>query len=300
MIRPASRLVARRRRRPPASAAQEDPDLTPQPRSALRSPLSWGQLLVWLLAALALALVLAPVGALIARGITQADIGAALTSPFVRGAVQLSLLTSAVAVVAIVVLGTPTAYLLARRRFPGRALVDAVIDLPIVLPPVVGGLALLLLLGRQGPIGGPLDGAGIDVAFTTTAVVLAQMFVAAPFYIRAARAGFESVDQRLEAVSATLGARPWRTFRRITVPLALPSLAGGAVMAWARALGEFGATIMFAGNVAGRTQTMPLAILEALEADANAAIAIAIVLAAIALAVLIAFRGLARAGSRAL
>ena len=201
---------------------------------------------------------------------------------------------------AIVALGTPTAYLLARRRFPGRALVDAVIDLPIVLPPVVGGLALLLLLGRQGPVGGPLAGAGIDVAFTTAAVVLAQMFVAAPFYIRAARAGFESVDQRLEAVSSTLGARPWRTFRRITVPLALPSLAGGAVMAWARALGEFGATIMFAGNVAGRTQTMPLAILEAMEADANAAIAIAVVLAAIALAVLIAFRGLARAGSRAL
>ena len=201
---------------------------------------------------------------------------------------------------AIVALGTPTAYLLARRRFPGRALVDAVIDLPIVLPPVVGGLALLLLLGRQGPVGGPLAGAGIDVAFTTAAVVLAQMFVAAPFYIRAARAGFESVDQRLEAVSSTLGARPWRTFRRVTVPLALPSLAGGAVMAWARALGEFGATIMFAGNVAGRTQTMPLAILEAMEADANAAIAIAVVLAAIALAVLIVFRGLARAGSRAL
>ena len=159
---------------------------------------------------------------------------------------------------------------------------------------------MLLLLGRQGPVGGPLAGAGIDVAFTTAAVVLAQIFVAAPFYIRAARAGFESVDQRLEAVSSTLGARPWRTFRRVTVPLALPSLAGGAVMAWARALGEFGATIMFAGNVAGRTQTMPLAILEAMEADANAAIAIAVVLAAIALAVLIAFRGLARAGSRAL
>ena len=205
-----------------------------------------------------------------------------------------------IAVAAIVALGTPTAYLLARRRFPGRALVDAVIDLPIVLPPVVGGLALLLLLGRQGPVGGPLAGAGIHVAFTTAAVVLAQMFVAAPFYIRAARAGFESVDQRLEAVSSTLGARPWRTFRRVTVPLALPSLAGGAVMAWARALGEFGATIMFAGNVAGRTQTMPLAILEAMEADANAAIAIAVVLAAIALAVLIAFRGLALAGSRAL
>jgi len=255
---------------------------------------------VWFLAALALALVLAPVGVLIARGVTRADIGAALTSPFVRGAVQLSLVTSAVAVLAIVALGTPTAYLLARRRFPGRALVDAVIDVPIVLPPVVGGLALLLLLGRQGPVGGPLSGAGIDVAFTTAAVVLAQMFVAAPFYIRAARAGFESVDQRLEAVSSTLGARPWRTFRRITVPLALPSLAGGAVLAWARALGEFGATIMFAGNVAGRTQTMPLAILEAMEADANAAIAIAVVLAAIALAVLIAFRGLARAGSRAL
>ena len=155
-------------------------------------------------------------------------------------------------------------------------------------------------LGRRGPVGAPLNAAGVDVAFTTAAVVLAQLFVAAPFYLRAAKAGFQSVDPRLEAVSATLGARGWRTFRRITVPLALPSLASGAVMCWARALGEFGATIMFAGNVAGRTQTMPLAILEAMETDVDAAVAIAVILIGVALAVLLSFRVLAQAGARAL
>ncbi len=261
---------------------------------------SWGRLLVGALAAAALALVLAPVGVLMVRGVTQADVGAALASPFVRASMQLSLLTSAAALAFVVGLGTPAAYLLARTRFPGRGLVDALIDLPIVLPPVVGGLALLLTLGRRGPLGGALAWAGVDVAFTTAAVVAAQTFVALPFYVRAAKAGFQSVDRRLEAVSATLGARPWRTFRRVTVPLALPSLAGGAVVAWARALGEFGATIMFAGNAAGRTQTMPLAILDAMEADLNAAIAVAVVLAAVSLAVLVSFRLLARVGGRAL
>ena len=257
---------------------------------------TWRLLLLWLLAAILLGLILVPIGALIARGITESDILAELRSDMVLGAIALSLITSLIAVAAALVFGTPLAYALARFQFPGRQLLDTVVALPMVLPPIVGGFALLVALGRRGPVGGPLDAVGVDVAFTTSAVVLAQVFVAAPFYVRAAKAGFASVDPRLEGVSATLGARSWHTFRRVTVPLALPSLAGGAVMAWAR--GEFGATIMFAGNVAGRTQTMPLAILEALESDVDAAIAIAIILIAVAVAVLLTFKLLARrAGS---
>ena len=259
---------------------------------------SWLQVVVALLGALAVGVVLVPVGFLIARAITQADIGAVLTSPFVLKSIQLSLITSSVAVVVLIVIGTPAAFALARWSFPGRGLVDAIIDLPIVLPPVVGGLALLVALGRRGPLGEPLTAVGIDVAFTTAAVVVAQIFVALPFYMRAAKAGFTSVDQRLEAISSTLGARPWRTFTRVTVPLALPSIVGGVVMAWARAMGEFGATIMFAGNVSGRTQTMPLAILEAMEADVDASIAIAVVLIAVSFAILISFRVVARLVAR--
>ncbi len=268
--------------------------------STLPGRVTWRLLLLWLLAAILLGLILVPIGALIARGITESDILAELRSDLVLGAIALSLITSLIAVAAAVVFGTPLAYALARFQFPGRQVLDTVVDLPMVLPPVVGGLALLVALGRRGPVGGPLDAVGVDVAFTTSAVVLAQVFVAAPFYVRAAKAGFASVDPRLEGVSATLGARAWRTFRRVTVPLALPSLAGGAVMAWARALGEFGATIMFAGNVAGRTQTMPLAILEALESDVDAAIAIAIILIAVAVAVLLTFKLLAHRAGRPL
>ena len=270
--------------------------------SGIRSArtLSWGYLAVLCTVAILLALIGLPVGALVARGLTEGDVLAVLRGPFATTALWLSLATSGISVVVAVLLGTPTAYLLARRSFPGRTIVDTLIDLPIVLPPIVGGLALLVALGRQGVIGGPLDAVGINVTFTTGAVVVAQLFVSVPFYVRAARAGFEGVDRRLEAVSATLGASGWRTFRRVTVPLALPSLISGAVMCWARALGEFGATIMFAGNVTGRTQTMPLAILEAIETDVDAALAIAIVLIVIAFAVLVAFKGLARIGGRVL
>ncbi len=262
--------------------------------------LTWGRLAIAASAAILVAFIGIPVGALIARGFIEGDVLAALRSPVATTALWLSLATSGIAVLVAVALGTPAAYLLARYAFPGRTIVDTLIDLPVVLPPVVGGLALLVALGRHGVIGGPLDAAGIDVAFTTGAVVLAQVFVAVPFYIRAARAGFEGVDRRLEAVSATLGAGGWHTFRRVTVPLAMPSLIGGAVMCWARALGEFGATIMFAGNVFGRTQTMPLAILEAIETDIDAALAIAIVLIVLAFAGLLAFKALARLGGRVL
>ena len=269
-------------------------------RMTVRRTLSWRLLGVWLSAAVLAGFIAIPIGALIVRGVTQGDVLGTLTTPFVLAAVRLSLITSLIAVAVAIVFGTPAAYVLARYRFPGARLVDTLFDLPVVLPPVVGGLALLVALGRRGPIGGPLDAAGVDVAFTTAAVVLAQVFVSVPFYVRAAKSGFESVDPRLEAVSATLGARGWRTFRRITVPLALPSLAGGAIMCWARALGEFGATMMFAGNVVGRTQTMPLAILEAMETDLNAALAISIILIAIAFTVLLTFKVLARVGGHPL
>ncbi|MBM4436109.1 MAG: molybdate ABC transporter permease subunit [Actinobacteria bacterium] len=266
----------------------------------LRRRVTWVVLGLWLACAVLAVFIAAPLAGLIARGVTQGDILDALSRPFVQATVRLSILTTVLTVAAAVVFGTPVAYVLARHRFPGYAALDTLMDVPVVLPPVVGGLALLLAYGRAGWLGGPLHAAGLDVAFTTGAVVLAQMFVAVPFYIRAAQAGFESVDRRFEAVSATLGAAPWRTFRRITAPLALPSLAGGAVMCWARALGEFGATLMFAGSLPGRTQTLPLAIMQSFEASVDDAIAIAILLVFVAFVVLLTFKVLARVGGRAL
>lgn len=182
------------------------------------------------------------------------------TQRTLRAALRLSAITTAFTLALVLSLGTPLAYLLARRRFFGSRLVDTLIDLPIVLPPSVAGIALLLAFGRRGIIGEYLDRFGITIGFTTTAVVLAQCFVAMPFYVRAAKAGFGNIQLDIEEAAAVDGATPPRIFRDMTLPLALPSLAAGAVLAWARALGEFGATIMFAGNFEGTTQTMPLAI----------------------------------------
>jgi molybdate transport system permease protein len=191
-------------------------------------------------------------------------------------------------------IGTPVAYLLSREDFAGKAIVDALIDLPMVLPPAVAGLALLMAFGRRGLLGPPLAAIGIELPFTTAAVVMAQTFVAAPFYVRAAKAGFGSVDRGLEQMSALLGVSDLRTFFRITLPLAAPSLFGGVLMTWARALGEFGATILFAGNFIGRTQTMPLAIYQALESDLGSAIAIAALLIVISFVFLILLRAITR------
>ena len=220
---------------------------------------------------------------------------AALASPGALAALRISALTTGCSLAITLALGTPLAYVLARVPFPGRTIADALVDLPIVVPPAVAGLALLFVFGRFG-LFGPLFGAfHLQVAFTTAAVVLAQLFVGAPFYVRAARAGFASVDRTVEDASATLGMGPLRTFARITVPLALPALAGGAVLAWARALGEFGATIMVAGNLPGVTQTLPLAVYLGLESgDLDLASALALVLVTIALAVVVAARLLER------
>jgi molybdate transport system permease protein len=165
-----------------------------------------------------------------------------------------------------------------RYRFAGKTVLDTLIDLPMVMPPMVGGLALLMVFGRNGPVGGMLAHWDISITFTTAAVVIAEIFVALPFYVRAACAGFRSVDKRLEVASLLLGATKLRTFFRVTVPLVWPSLLAGIVLAWARCLGEFGATVAFAGNLSGVTQTMPLAIYSGMQDNIGAALALALVL----------------------
>jgi len=208
-----------------------------------------------------------------------------------RPALTLSLATTTVTLLVVVALGTPLAYLLARRRFRGARLVDTLVDLPIVLPPAVAGIALLVAFGRRGVVGEWLDRVGVTLGFTTAAVVLAQVFVAVPFYVRAAKAGFGRVDRDLEDAAADLGATPFRVFWSVTLPLARPSLAAGAVLAWARALSEFGATIMFAGSFPGRTQTMPLAIYNRYGAnDLDGAILLSLVLLVTSLLVLLGIR----------
>jgi molybdate transport system permease protein len=201
-----------------------------------------------------------PVFAIVERAIEQTDFFDVISSSAVTEALRISLVTTSVSLLLVIVFGTPLAYVLARYRFPAHALVDTLVDLPIVLPPAVGGLGLLMAFGRRGILGEWLDDAGIEIAFTTTAVVMAQTFVASPFFIRAAKAGFEAMDRDLENVAYTLGSSRSGAFFRVAVPVAMPSLLAGAVMAWARALGEFGATIMFAGSLPGKTQTVPLAL----------------------------------------
>jgi molybdate transport system permease protein len=213
-------------------------------------------------------------------------------------ALALTLGTTALATALTVLLGTPLAYLLARRRFRGKDLLDTLVDLPITIPPVVAGLALLLAFGRRGLVGQGLHAFGVTLPFTTLAVVLAQLFIASPFYVKSARAGFAAVDEQLEAAARTLGASPARVFRMVTVPLAAPALLAGAVLAWARALSEFGATIMFAGNFPGRTQTLTLAVMTAMETDVDTAVAVATLALLLAVGALLVARALMRRWER--
>jgi len=232
-----------------------------------------------------------PIVTLIARAILDGSLVAiAGTSP-VLAALALSLTTTAVSLVLTVAIGLPLAIVLARRTFRGKWFVEALVDIPIVLPPAVAGLALLLVFGRRGLLAAPLQAAGLDIAFTTLAVILAQTFVSAPFFVRAARAGIAGVDRDLEDAARVDGANERQVFRTMTVPLAGATLAAGLVMGWARALGEFGATIMFAGNVEGRTQTLPLVVYSEFQAgDLDASIAAAAILVLAALGVLFAVR----------
>ncbi len=223
---------------------------------------------------------------------------ASLSDPVVTDAIRLSLITSTVSTVIVIAFGTPLAFLNTRTDYPGRNLVETLTDLPIVLPPAVAGLGLLLAFGRYGLIGQYLAPFGITIAFTTLAVVMAQTFVAAPFFLRQARTSFSEIDPAYEAAARSLGASPAYTFRRVTVPLAAEGLVSGAIMSFARALGEFGATIMFAGNIQGKTQTMPLAIYTGLQSDITASVALAVILLAISFAVIAVVRGLSRRTAR--
>ena len=206
-------------------------------------------------------------------------------------AISLSLFTTLVTLALTLLAGTPLAYLLARRSFPGKVVLDTLLDLPIVLPPAVAGIALLVTFGRLGLVGHWLDAAGIQIAFTPVAVVLAQTFVAAPLYVKTASAAFAATERELERAAALDGAGALGVFRYITLPLALPGLLAGAVMTWARALGEFGATIIFAGNFPGRTQTMPLAIYLGFELDLQTALALSLVLLVVSFGVLLVVKG---------
>ena len=190
--------------------------------------------------------------------------------------------------------GTPFAYLLARSTSPILKVIDSLVELPIVLPPVVAGVAMLMAFGRRGILGPALEDVGITLPFTTLAVIFAQIFVASPFYVRAAKLGFQSVARDYEDVSQTLGVSPWRTFWRLTLPLAAPSILSGLALAWARAASEFGATIMFAGNLTGKTQTMPLAIMTAMQSSLDTALALSVLLLAGSVAILVALGIIAR------
>lgn len=249
-----------------------------------------GRAIITLAVALSLLLAL-PVATLVARAIVDGSLSASATNRVVLDALTLSLATTTASLAITIAIGLPLAFVLARRRFMGSALLETAVDLPIVLPPSVAGLALLLVLGRRGLLGEPLAAAGIELPFTTAAVILAQAFVSAPFFIRSARAGIAAVDRDLEDAARVDGASESGVFRRITIPLAGPALAAGLVMSWARALGEFGATIMFAGNVEGRTQTLPLVVYSEFTAGAlEHSIAAAAILVVAAFGVLVAVR----------
>ncbi|MGH2787716.1 MAG: ABC transporter permease [Actinomycetota bacterium] len=231
-----------------------------------------------------------PLVALVLRA-PWADLGYYLSSDDVRSAIGLSMVASLGATASVIVLGLPLAWLLARADFPGRSLLRGLTTLPLVLPPVVGGVALLLALGRLGIVGKWLNsGFGFTLFGTPAAVVIAEAFVAMPFFVLTVEASLRSMDTRYEDAAASLGAGSWTRFRRVTLPLIAPGLWSGAVLAWARALGEFGATITFAGNLPGRTQTIPIAVYTQLQKDVDGAIAISLVLVAVSLVVLVLLR----------
>jgi molybdate transport system permease protein len=242
-----------------------------------------------------------PLAALFWRALDSGQLADSITTDLVVDAMRLSAITSTISLIITLLFGTPVAYILARRDFPGKVFVDLLVDLPIVLPPTVAGVALLVAFGRRGVLGSEVDSLGIELAFTTTAVVIAQIFVSAPYYIRTVKAGFESVDAQYEGVAATLGASPLRIFWRIVLPLSWPSVLAGAILCWARALGELGATLIFAGSFQGRTQTMPLAIIGVFDAGRTVDLAIAlsvilVVSAAILLLILRLFARTSNAG----
>jgi molybdate transport system permease protein len=269
-------------RRPYRPSASSQP---PNPVRRERVPI-----VVAILAAIGAAFFILPLLGLIVRS-PWGDAVKSLTAPETIEALKLSIVASLSATAIALLLGVPLAWIFARVEFPGRNLLRALTTLPMVLPPVVGGIALLLAFGRRGLVGSWLDSAfGITIPFTTAAVVMAETFVAMPFLIITVEAGLRSMDRRYEDAARTLGAKRWTVFTRVTLPLIAPSLFAGAVLCWARALGEFGATITFAGNFPGVTQTMPLAVYLLLETNQEASYILSLVLLLISLLVLVALR----------
>lgn len=241
-------------------------------------------------AAVGVLLVLLPLAAMVGRVQWGSFLGL-VTSDSSRAALELSLRTSAVSTVLCVLVGVPMALVLARTSFPGQRLLRSLVLLPLVLPPVVGGIALLYTFGRRGLLGSHLDALGIQIAFSTTAVVIAQTFVSLPFLVVSLEGAVRTAGQRYEAVAATLGARPSTVLWRVTLPMVAPGLLSGAVLAFARALGEFGATLTFAGSYEGRTRTLPLEIFLQRESDPDAAVALSLVLVVVAVVVVVLARG---------
>lgn len=246
---------------------------------------------LWVAGLVGLLVLLLPLAALLVRA-PWGRVAELATDPDLRSALWLSLVAPAIATAIIVVVGLPLAWLLAHASFPGHRLVRALVLLPMVLPPVVGGVALLLAFGRRGLVGTWLDRwFGIVVPFSTTAVVVAAVFVAMPFFVISVEAALVGLDRRHEMAAASIGATPWRVFTRVTIPLARPGILAGAALAWARALGEFGATITFAGNLPGTTQTLPLATYVQLQTDPGAATLLSLVLLVVSIVILVALRG---------
>jgi len=242
------------------------------------------------LAAMGLLVFVVPLIGLLGR-VPWSDLPHLLARDVVRDALRLSLITSLAATAIAALVGVPLAWVLARVEFPGRTIVRGLVLLPLVLPPVVGGAALLFALGRRGVIGGPLDDlTGLVLPFTTWGVILAVTFISMPFLVITVEGALRNLDDRFEGAAASLGAGRWRVLFRVTFPMIGPSLAAGLALTWARALGEFGATITFAGNLQGRTQTLPLAVFVALESDRDTAVALSLIMVVISLTVLVALR----------
>lgn len=260
------------------------------PRPAHRSPGKMSKAW-WTLSLPLLLFLLLPLLALLWQG-NLMQIGSNLRNPTVGQAILLSLKTSSITTLISVLLGTPLAFVMARGMFRGRRFLDTLIDLPTVLPPAVAGVALLMAFGRRGVLGGALEMAGINIAFTETAVILAQTFIAAPLFVKTAVTGFAAIPHELEQAAALDGANSWRIFRFVTLPLSRRVMLTGAVLTWARALGEFGATIIFAGNFPGRTQTMPLAIYIGFEIDLDIALTLSVILMGLSFLVLIIVKSL--------
>lgn len=242
---------------------------------------------------LAVAFIALPVASLFLKSPLDATVRS-MQDPVVIDALRLSLTTSTLTVLVVVLIGTPIAYVNARFHYPGKTIADSLIDLPVIMPPAVAGIALLMAFGRMGILGHYLSPFGISIAFTTLAVIMAQVFVSSPFYIRQAKTSFEDLDMAFENAARTLGASRLFTFFHVILPMTLNGLVSGAIMAFARSLGEFGATIMFAGNFQGRTQTMPLAIYTAMQGDLDVSLCLAMILVAISFLVIALVKALTR------